>query len=75
MIGFLDVGYLGFWNPELNNLYAPAPEVSNIQLGTGLGIRWMTSVGPVAIDIGFNPRPVLARGEAYFTPYFSFGNL
>ena len=73
VIGFSDVGMLSFWDDTLQESYRPTE--SGIQYSLGMGIRWTTSVGPVAIDLGFNPNPQIERGETYFMPYFSFGSL
>ena len=73
VIGFSDVGMLAFWDDVLQQSYQPTD--NGIQYSLGLGLRWTTSVGPVAIDLGYNPNAKVERGESFFMPYFSFGSL
>jgi outer membrane protein assembly factor BamA len=37
----------------------------------GFGVRWLTPIGRLAIDIGFNLHPDSLLGEPQFAPYFS----
>ncbi len=37
----------------------------------GFGVRWLTPIGRMAIDIGFNLAPDALLGEPQFGPYFS----
>ncbi len=37
----------------------------------GFGLRWLTPIGRMAIDIGFNLAPDALLGEPQFGPYFS----
>jgi outer membrane protein assembly factor BamA len=73
VIGFTDVGRLSFWDSVLQETYRPTE--NGLQFSFGTGLRWTTSVGPIAIDLGINPNAVIERGESYVMPYFSFGNL
>ena len=73
IIGFSDIGMLSFLDTTLQQIYIPTP--AGIQYSAGMGLRWMTSVGPVAIDFGVNPNADPDKGESFIIPYFSFGNL
>jgi len=73
LIIFTDIGRLSYFDPSLQENYTPTG--NGIQLAFGSGIRWMTSVGPVALDLGINPNSKPERGESMIMPYFSFGNL
>jgi outer membrane protein assembly factor BamA len=39
----------------------------------GTGLRWLTPIGRMAIDIGFNLAPDTLLGEPAWSPYFSIG--
>jgi outer membrane translocation and assembly module TamA len=41
----------------------------------GVGMRWLTPVGRVAIDIGVNLQPDALLGEPTWGPYFSIDPL
>ncbi|MEC7985549.1 MAG: BamA/TamA family outer membrane protein, partial [Myxococcota bacterium] len=73
IITFCDLGYLGFQNETLQTDSILEGDES-IRYGVGVGLRWLTSVGPISLDLGINPAHLSERGESLFTPYFSFGN-
>jgi outer membrane protein insertion porin family/translocation and assembly module TamA len=58
------------------NVYADRSEfrLDNLKYGTGIGVRYLTIVGPVRLDIAFplDPFPELDFGR--FTFYLSLGN-
>ena len=41
----------------------------------GGGLRWLTPIGRMAIDIGINIEPDQLLGEPRFGPYFSIGSI
>jgi outer membrane translocation and assembly module TamA len=41
----------------------------------GTGLRWLTPIGRMAIDIGFNLAPDALLGEPAWSPYFSIGGI
>ncbi|MCG3173634.1 MAG: Outer membrane protein assembly factor BamA [Myxococcota bacterium] len=47
--------------------------LTDIRPGTGAGIRYATPIGPVALDLGFNPMPNTVIGEPGFVLHFSIG--
>lgn len=62
LVPFLDVG----------NIYSTGiPRITNLRLGTGLGLRYNTSFGPIRLDVG---TPINRRaGESRFGVYVSLG--
>ena len=61
---FLDVGNLWVVLTRQNFV---------MRLGTGVGVRYNTPVGALAIDLGFNPSPRQAVSEAAYQLHFSIG--
>lgn len=62
VVPFLDAG----------NIYtSPLPRLSGLRYGTGLGVRYYSSFGPIRIDVGtpINPQP----GDARVAVYVSLG--
>ena len=54
------------------NLYAPAlPDFTGLRYGTGIGVRYYSSFGPIRVDVGtpLNPR----RGDSRIAIYVSLG--
>ena len=41
----------------------------------GGGLRWLTPIGRMAIDLGVNVAPDQLLGEPAFAPYFSIGTI
>ncbi|MDH3349549.1 MAG: BamA/TamA family outer membrane protein [Desulfobulbaceae bacterium] len=39
----------------------------------GIGIQYLTPVGPASLDIGLNPDPDKERDEAQYAVHFSVG--
>ena len=62
-----------FW--DAGNLWVQAPYqfLKNLTLrhAVGAGLRWLTPIGRMAIDIGVNLAPDSLLGEPQFGPYFS----
>ena len=65
---FYDAGNL--WN-------APTSILTNLVLrdAVGVGLRWLTPIGRMAIDLGMNLTPDNVLGEPRFGPYFSIDPL
>jgi outer membrane protein insertion porin family len=69
-VGFLDLG-LFF---ELGNLWLSLPENGlPLRSSAGLGARYVTPVGPFALDIGFNLNPDRALNEPFVVGHFNIG--
>ena len=62
--GFIDVGNLWVVLTRQNFV---------MRIGTGVGVRYNTPVGALAIDLGFNPAPRAAVSEAAYQLHFSIG--
>lgn len=59
---------------DAGNLWAEPANVNPLELryGVGAGLRFMTPIGPVALDYGFNPLRYIDRGIAEDTGAFHF---
>lgn len=60
---------------DLGNLWLDfsASRTFTLRLGTGVGLRYATPVGAMAIDLGINPQPRQAYDEPYMQLHFSIG--
>jgi outer membrane protein assembly factor BamA len=62
-----------FW--DAGNLWRSPPyrffQTMVLRHAAGTGLRWLTPIGRVAIDIGVNLAPDALLGEPQFGPYFS----
>ncbi len=65
---------LGFF-VDLGNLWIEPPSFADLgfRVGSGLGLRYETPVGPLAIDYGVNMSPRLANAEPTTQLHFSVG--
>ena len=60
---------------DLGNLwleFSPR-DTFNLRLGTGVGLRYATPVGAMAIDLGINPNPRPQYDEPWWQVHFSIG--
>ncbi|BDG04310.1 hypothetical protein AMOR_33060 [Anaeromyxobacter oryzae] len=62
---FVDVGNV-WLNPNAVDLLA-------LRANAGLGLRFVTPVGPAALDFGFNVTPDHSINERMFAPHFTIG--
>lgn len=71
------LGRLGgavFWDAgNVWNRASGFPGSSGIRQGVGGGLRYLTPVGPVSLDVGFNPDR--REGEDSYVWYFTIGNV
>ncbi len=61
---------------EAGNLwstYLPGYQPLNLRYSAGTGIRYVTPVGPLALDLGFNLAPDSQLNESPFQVHFSIG--
>ena len=73
IVGFFDVAKVGFYSEDSNPDSVQAGLEPFLRYGVGFGLRFASPVGPVAIDIGFNPSPIPLRNEDWFEFHPSFG--
>ncbi len=50
-----------------------AANVADLRLNFGLGLRFLTPIGPAVLDIGVNPSRDARLGENVIAPHFSIG--
>jgi outer membrane protein assembly complex protein YaeT len=62
---FVDLGNL-WLNPH-------AADISQLRTDVGLGLRFVTPIGPAALDVGFNVRPDGRLNERIVAPHFTVG--
>lgn len=62
---FADLGNL-WLNPE-------AMDVTQLRADLGFGLRFVTPIGPAALDLGFNVNPDGRLNERTFAPHFTVG--
>jgi outer membrane protein assembly factor BamA len=62
---FADVGNL-WLNPRDANF-------GELHVSVGLGLRFITPIGPAALDLGFNAAPDRRLAERVYAPHFSIG--
>jgi outer membrane protein assembly factor BamA len=62
---FADVGNV-WLDPRLTSL-------TDVRVNFGLGLRFLTPIGPASLDLGVNPKPDGRLGERYLAPHFSIG--
>jgi len=55
------------------NLNVDSYNMTKLRYGTGVGLKYMSPLGPVNFDIGVNPRP--KQGEDGYRIHFSIGTL
>ena len=66
-----------FWDAGNLWLLPPYQFLQHITLrhAVGAGLRWLTPIGRMAIDIGVNLAPDALLGEPQFGPYFSIDQI
>lgn len=72
---FSDVGNVWYLSPLVETDSMAAGTDPLLRWSVGLGIRRSTAVGPVAIDVGFDPMFDRDRGETLARVHFSVGAL
>ena len=80
LVAFVDAGNVFFTDPTIlatSDLVDPEPF---LRVGSGVGLRLVTPVGPVQIDWGFNPAYYMTswaqeRGEEPWRFHLSLGSL
>jgi outer membrane protein assembly complex protein YaeT len=69
--GSLEAGFF----TDVGNLWLNPHEASLtvLRADVGVGLRFVTPIGPAALDIGFNVRPDSRLDERIFAPHFTVG--
>ena len=75
LVTFVDVGHLDFISAQSSTDSQGDNLDPLLRYCFGLGLRYSTVIGPIALDLGINPSPLGERGEAWFVPNVSFGSL
>ncbi|HEY7724382.1 MAG TPA: POTRA domain-containing protein, partial [Anaeromyxobacteraceae bacterium] len=60
---------------DLGNLWVDAQKASlaGLRADVGVGLRFVTPIGPAVLDLGVNTAPDRRLGEAWVAPHFSIG--
>jgi outer membrane translocation and assembly module TamA len=69
--GSLEAGFFA----DLGNLWLNphAADLSQLRADVGVGLRFVTPIGPAALDVGFNVRPDGRLNERIVAPHFTVG--
>jgi outer membrane protein insertion porin family len=69
--GSLEAGFFA----DLGNLWLDPEKYRLVDLraNLGLGLRFVTPIGPAAVDVGFNVSPDAALNERTIAPHFTIG--
>ena len=69
--GSVEAGFFG----EFGNLWLDPSKYRLVDLraNVGLGIRFITPIGPAALDVGVNVQPDTAINERWYAPHFTIG--
>jgi outer membrane protein insertion porin family len=73
VVGFVDFGRVFFQNQAIttqSEIFDPF-----LRYSMGFGGRYVSPIGPMAFDIGFNPEPILDKEEPWVQLHFALGNL
>jgi outer membrane protein assembly factor BamA len=79
-VAFVDAGNVFFTDPTILATSIVVDPEPILRVGTGLGLRIATPVGPVQVDFGLNPSYYTAswaeeRGEEPWRFHLSLGSL
>lgn len=76
LVTFVDVGQVWFRNPDILTESGDFTEtVPAVRVGTGIGLRLATPIGPASLELGINPARLASRQEDRFVPHISLGAL
>ncbi len=69
--GSLEAGFFA----DLGNLWLNPHEadITKLRVDVGLGLRFVTPIGPAALDVGFNVTPDAQLNERIVAPHFTVG--
>jgi len=77
IVVFVDAGTALFALQDVETDYAPGDDVDGrapwVRVGPGIGLRYATPVGPLALDLGFNPWRLERHGESILRLHFALG--
>lgn len=72
---FTDVGNVWWSNPAVVTDSMALGTDPLLRYGVGVGIRRVTPIGPLQLDLGFNPSPLAYRDEELVRVHFAVGAL
>lgn len=75
LVAFLDVGNGWFLDPDVTTTSTEEDAGTLFRVGTGLGFRYATPIGPLMLDLGINPDPIEERDEPWIRLHLSLGTL
>lgn len=73
VIAFTDIGRLQYISQQSITDSILQSTDPLFRYSMGVGLRYATVIGPIALDIGVNPSRLEERGEAWIVPNISFG--
>lgn len=72
---FTDVGKVAYLDPLIRTTSIVSGGDPPVRYSVGFGLRQNTPIGPAALEIGFNPSPLVAREEQSYQLHLSLGEL
>ena len=75
LVTFVDVGHVDFISRQSFTTSTDSQLDPLFRYSVGVGLRYSTVIGPIALDLGVNPSPMFERGEVWVVPNLSFGSL
>jgi translocation and assembly module TamA len=72
---FSDVGNVWWLSPAVSTDSMLAGSDPLLRVGAGIGLRRATPIGPLQLDLGFNPLPLENRDEVIARVHFAVGAL
>lgn len=75
LVTFVDIGHLDFISSQSFTTSTEDQVDPLFRYSVGVGLRYSTVIGPIALDLGVNPSPMIDRGEVWIVPNLSFGSL
>jgi outer membrane protein insertion porin family len=73
LVGFVDVGNAFLLRSQARTSSSASADEPFVRVGTGVGLRYATPIGPLQLDLGVNPAPIADRDEAPVRIHLSLG--
>jgi len=75
MVFFNELGHVSFRDQDISTTSSLRGVDPWLRASVGTGLRVTTPVGPAAVALGYNPRPIAGRDEPAFLAHLSLGEL
>lgn len=75
LVTFVDAGNVWFVDPDVTTSSMREASQPLLRVGTGIGLRYATPIGPLQLDLGINPSPMDDRDEPDARVHLSLGTM